>query len=178
MLFAFRLSFSGKAVHRICARGGSEAFLEGHVHAFTTLGGIPTGKIRYDNLRAAAAQVLGFSRQRVETARPGDSVPGCTPSGLPIAWSLADAKADERQVLAAALEEDPNLLAARPGQLIIANAPAERTMRRAWPGTGPAAAAAGRPAGPGESPLRTHLVPDCNPHDPDRPGCRRSHRGR
>ncbi|PWK31004.1 hypothetical protein BC793_1351 [Actinoplanes xinjiangensis] len=42
-------------------------------------------------------------------------------AGLPISWSLADAKADERQVLAAALEEDPGLLAARPGQLIIAD---------------------------------------------------------
>ncbi|GAA1596372.1 hypothetical protein [Actinoplanes couchii] len=56
MLFAFRLSFSGKSVHRIFASGGTEAFLEGHVHAFTTLGGVPTGKIRYDNLRAAVAQ--------------------------------------------------------------------------------------------------------------------------
>ncbi|GAA1632208.1 hypothetical protein J3R03_009620 [Actinoplanes couchii] len=45
----------------------------------------------------------------------------CTSSGLPIAWSLADAKAGERQVLAAALEQDPELLAARPGQLIIAD---------------------------------------------------------
>ena len=45
----------------------------------------------------------------------------CTPSGLPIVWSLADAKADERQVLTAALEEDPSLLGARPGQLIIAD---------------------------------------------------------
>ena len=35
---------------------------------FTTLGGVPTGKIRYD-LKAAVAQVLGFARQRVETAR-------------------------------------------------------------------------------------------------------------
>jgi AraC-like DNA-binding protein len=61
VLFAFRLSFSGKAVHKIFASGGSEAFLEGHVHAFTTLGGVPTGKIRYDNLRAAVAQVLGFT---------------------------------------------------------------------------------------------------------------------
>ncbi|MBB2940473.1 transposase [Actinoplanes lutulentus] len=69
MLFSLRLSFSGKAVHRIFASGGTEAFLEGHVHAFTTLGGVPTGKIRYDNLKAAVAQVLGFSRQRVETAR-------------------------------------------------------------------------------------------------------------
>ncbi|MBM2623912.1 IS21 family transposase [Actinoplanes sp. LDG1-06] len=69
MLFALRLSFSGKAVHRIFASGGTEAFLEGHVHAFAALGGVPTGKIRYDNLRAAVAQVLGFSRQRVETSR-------------------------------------------------------------------------------------------------------------
>jgi hypothetical protein len=69
MLFAFRLSFSGKAVHKIFASGGSEAFLEGHVHSFTALGGVPTGKIRYDNLKAAVAQVLGFTRQRVETSR-------------------------------------------------------------------------------------------------------------
>ncbi|WP_201787315.1 hypothetical protein [Actinoplanes sp. TFC3] len=54
---------------RIFASGGTEAFLEGHVHAFTTLGGVPTGKIRYDNLKAAVARVLGFSRQRVKTAR-------------------------------------------------------------------------------------------------------------
>jgi hypothetical protein len=43
--------------------------MEGHAHAFTALGGVPTGKIRYDNLRAAVAQVLGFFRQRVETSR-------------------------------------------------------------------------------------------------------------
>lgn len=69
MLFAFRLSFSGKSVHRIFASGGQEAFLEGHVHAFNALGGVPTGKVRYDNLKAAVAQVLGFSQQRVETQR-------------------------------------------------------------------------------------------------------------
>jgi hypothetical protein len=45
----------------------------------------------------------------------------CTPSGLPIAWSLSTAKIDDRQVLTAALEDDPGLLAARPGQLIIAD---------------------------------------------------------
>jgi hypothetical protein len=32
MLFAFRLSFSGKAVHRIFASGGFDAFLEGQGH--------------------------------------------------------------------------------------------------------------------------------------------------
>jgi transposase len=68
-LFCLRLSYSGKAVHRISASAGQEAFLEGHVHAFRTLGGVPVGKIRYDNLKAAVASVLGFSRRRVETDR-------------------------------------------------------------------------------------------------------------
>ncbi|MFD0207039.1 MULTISPECIES: IS21 family transposase [Saccharothrix] len=68
-LFCLRMSFSGRAVHRVFASGGQEAFFEGHVHAFRVLGGVPTGKIRYDNLKAAVAQVLGFTRQRVETER-------------------------------------------------------------------------------------------------------------
>ncbi len=68
-LFSFRLSYSGKTVHRIFASGGQEAFLEGHVHAFRVLGGVPTGKVRYDNLKAAVAQVLGFARARAETQR-------------------------------------------------------------------------------------------------------------
>jgi transposase len=50
MLFAFRLSFSGKSVHRIFASGGQEAFLEGHVHAFSNLGGVPR-RLVPDNLR-------------------------------------------------------------------------------------------------------------------------------
>ncbi|MFI7065141.1 hypothetical protein ACIBL3_29395 [Kribbella sp. NPDC050124] len=59
MLFCLRLSFSGKAVHRVFASGGQEAFFEGHAHAFSVLGGVPFGKIRYDNLKAAVARVLG-----------------------------------------------------------------------------------------------------------------------
>ncbi|MGA4543436.1 Mu transposase domain-containing protein [Uniformispora flossi] len=51
------------------ASGGQEAFFEGHAHALRTLGGVPRGKVRYDNLKAAVAQVLGFTRHRVETAR-------------------------------------------------------------------------------------------------------------
>lgn len=47
-LFAFRLSFSGKAVHRIFASGGQGAFFERHVHAFTVLGGVPLSHVRYD----------------------------------------------------------------------------------------------------------------------------------
>lgn len=46
-----------------------KAFFEGHVHAFHFLGGVPAGRIKYDNLKAAVAQVIGFSRQRVETDR-------------------------------------------------------------------------------------------------------------
>jgi transposase len=68
-LFCFRLSFSGKAVHRISLSGGQEAFFEGHEHAFRVLGGVPAGKVRYDNLKSAVAQVLGFSRARVENER-------------------------------------------------------------------------------------------------------------
>ncbi|GAB3249402.1 hypothetical protein GCM10027425_06230 [Alteromonas gracilis] len=68
-LFSLRLSYSGKAAHRISASAGQEAFFEGHAHAFRVLGGVPTGKIRYDNLRAAVASVIGFSRQRVEADR-------------------------------------------------------------------------------------------------------------
>jgi transposase len=69
-LFSLRMSHSGKAIHRASATGGQEAFFEGHVHAFKVLGGVPAGKVRYDNLKAAVAQVIGFSRQRVETETP------------------------------------------------------------------------------------------------------------
>lgn len=68
-LFCFRLSYSGKSAHRISASAGQEAFFEGHAHAFRVLGGIPAGKVRYDNLKAAVAQVLGFSRARTEADR-------------------------------------------------------------------------------------------------------------
>jgi transposase len=69
VLFCLRLSFSGKAVHRVSLSGGQEAFFEGHEHAFRVLGGVPSGKIRYDNLKAAVAQVIGLSRSRVEADR-------------------------------------------------------------------------------------------------------------
>lgn len=67
-VFAMRLSLSGKAVHRVFASCGQEAFLEGHVHALSVLGGVPTGKVRYDNLRSAVSRVLS-SRSRVENER-------------------------------------------------------------------------------------------------------------
>ncbi|MFJ2829305.1 hypothetical protein ACIPC1_17345 [Streptomyces sp. NPDC087263] len=68
-LFVFRLPFSGKAVHHVSASQGQEAFFEGHVHAFQVLGGVPRGKVRYDNLTSTVARVLGFTRARVETDR-------------------------------------------------------------------------------------------------------------
>jgi hypothetical protein len=45
----------------------------------------------------------------------------CTPAGLPISWALADPKIDERQVLMCVLDHDADLLAARPGLLLIAD---------------------------------------------------------
>src|SRR3954468_20227397 len=45
----------------------------------------------------------------------------CTPAGLPITWALATPKLDERQVLMAVLDHDPDLIAERPGLLIVAN---------------------------------------------------------
>jgi transposase len=67
-LFTFRLSFSGKAVHRAFATASQEAFLEGHLAAFEVLGGLPVVHIRYDNLKAAVSRVL-FGRNRVESER-------------------------------------------------------------------------------------------------------------
>ena len=67
-LFTFRMSFSGKAVHRAFATQSQEAFLAGHVAAFDTLGGLPVVHVRYDNLKAAVSRVL-FGRNRVESER-------------------------------------------------------------------------------------------------------------
>jgi transposase len=67
-LFTLRLSYSGKAVHRAFATQGQEAFLEGHVHAFTELGGVPVARIRYDNLKSAVSRVL-MGRDRCESER-------------------------------------------------------------------------------------------------------------
>jgi hypothetical protein len=67
-LFSFRLSCSGKAVHRVYATGSQEAFLEGHEEAFRVLGGVPWRHVRYDNLKPAVNEVC-FGRSRVESQR-------------------------------------------------------------------------------------------------------------
>src|SRR5260221_10201397 len=66
-MFAFRLSCSGKGVHRVFASQAQEAFLEGHVTAFEVRG-VPWRHIRYDNLSPAVAKVLA-GRNRTEAAR-------------------------------------------------------------------------------------------------------------
>jgi hypothetical protein len=45
----------------------------------------------------------------------------CTPAGLPVTWALADPKLDERQVLMCMLDVDADLLAERPGLLLLAD---------------------------------------------------------
>ena len=68
-LFSLRLSYSGRAIHMVSTSGGQEAFLEGHVHAFSVLGGVPFRHIRYDNLKCAVATVLGLTRARTEVPK-------------------------------------------------------------------------------------------------------------
>ena len=67
-LFSFRLSCSGKAVHRAYATASQEAFLEGHEEAYRVLGGVPWRHVRYDNLKPAVNEVC-FGRTRVESQR-------------------------------------------------------------------------------------------------------------
>ena len=67
-MFAYRLSFSGRAVHRVYASCAQEALLEGHVTAFAVTGGVPREHIRYDNLTPAVTKVLK-GRDRKENAR-------------------------------------------------------------------------------------------------------------
>jgi transposase len=67
-LFTMRLSYSARAAHRAFLTEGQEAFLEGHVYGFDRLGGVPCGKLRYDNLNSAVKKVL-FGRSRQENER-------------------------------------------------------------------------------------------------------------
>ncbi|SDY95779.1 hypothetical protein SAMN05661080_05133 [Modestobacter sp. DSM 44400] len=67
-MFVLRLSHSGKAVHVAYANTAQESFLDGHLQAFARLGGVPTGMIRYDNLKPAVIRVL-LGRDRWENDR-------------------------------------------------------------------------------------------------------------
>lgn len=68
-LFAFRLAYSGRAVHRVSRSCGQQAFFEGHVHALAVLGGVPAGQVRYDNLTPAVNKVIFRSRLREENPK-------------------------------------------------------------------------------------------------------------
>ena len=67
-MFCMRLSHSGKAFHIAYANQTQESFLDGHVRAFEAFGGVPTGMIRYDNLKPAVI--------RVRWAGNGSRIPG------------------------------------------------------------------------------------------------------
>ncbi|MEV0991208.1 IS982 family transposase [Streptomyces sp. NPDC049949] len=43
----------------------------------------------------------------------------CTPTGMPILWSLANPKLDEREVLTAMLDREPDTVTDRPGLLVV-----------------------------------------------------------
>jgi transposase len=69
-LFTMWLCFSGRSVHRVFPTQSQEAFLEGHIAAFTELGGVPTVHVKYDNLKSAVSAVLfGTDRRRTENDR-------------------------------------------------------------------------------------------------------------
>lgn len=68
-IFVFRMSHSGKAIHRVYPTLSQEAFLEGHVTAFEELGGVPSMQIKYDNLGQAVKKVLSVGRRREENDR-------------------------------------------------------------------------------------------------------------
>lgn len=67
-MFCLRLSHSGKAFHYAYANQAQESFLDGHVRAFEAFGGVPTGMIRYDNLKPAVIR-CALGRERFEHPR-------------------------------------------------------------------------------------------------------------
>jgi transposase len=67
-MFIMRLSASGRSFVVAFAHQAQEAFFEGHVLAFAHFGGVPTGQIRYDNLKPAVIRILQ-GRDRTENER-------------------------------------------------------------------------------------------------------------
>ena len=67
-MFCMRLSHSGKARHFAYANQTQESFLDGHVRAFEAFGGVPTGMIRYDNLKPAVIRIA-LGRERFQHPR-------------------------------------------------------------------------------------------------------------
>lgn len=67
-MFCMRLSHSGRPFHFAYANQTQESFLDGHVRAFEAFGGVPTGMIRYDNLKPAVIRIA-LGRERFEHPR-------------------------------------------------------------------------------------------------------------
>jgi len=67
-LFVMRLSWSGRGFALAFSHQAQEAFFEGHVRAFAHFGGVPAGRVRYDNLKPAVTRIL-LGRDRVENER-------------------------------------------------------------------------------------------------------------
>jgi transposase len=67
-MFCLRLSHSCKAFHYAYANQAQESFLDGHVRAFDAFGGVPTGQVRYDNLKPAVIRVA-LGRERFQHPR-------------------------------------------------------------------------------------------------------------
>ena len=63
--FVFRLSRSGKAIHRTYPTHATEAFPEGHIEEFNEICGVPVRHISHDNLTSAiASMIIGQVRKR------------------------------------------------------------------------------------------------------------------
>jgi transposase len=66
-LFVMTLPYSDALFVRAFPRECTEAFLEGHVRAFASFGGVPR-RISYDNLKIAVAEVTGGRRRKLTDA--------------------------------------------------------------------------------------------------------------
>jgi transposase len=110
-MFTMRLSSSGRGFHEAFANEAIEAFLEGHVDAFAHFGGVPSGFIRYDNLRDAVVKVL-LGRARLENPRlavrtqPGQGVNRCR---LPVCERDLSAAVDRERSSGPLLRSGPRL---------------------------------------------------------------------
>jgi hypothetical protein len=107
-LFVLRMSYSGRAVHRVFATCGQEAFLEGHVHAFAVLGGVE-GEVGYfrRNYLVPVPEVASLDElnARIEQAEQAEQAEDGRRIGSRIR-SIGQDFASKR-VLLAPLPEDP-----------------------------------------------------------------------
>jgi transposase len=86
-LFCLRLGYSKLPFVMALPTQAQEAFLEGHVRAFTFLGGVPHVLV-YDNLNAAVKRILEGSNRQEQTAFAASAIrPRRMKKGWWKAWS-------------------------------------------------------------------------------------------